>query len=130
MFLYTQFCHLNLYIQIILQGHNIYYRAPVIFHNKSCDNSTTTADPPPPHLSKFGDTLDRTPIELHTTSDPVHPGADHHDVSPGERQIVGGRVVRQVEVVSLGRPLRRYRVDLLDVRTDAELVADLPHNQV
>ena len=81
------------------------------------------------HLAELHDAAHGAPVELHAAADAVDARAQHHDVGMLVGQVVLSAVVGQVQVVGLGRPLRRHRVDLLDHGQDSPVVPQLSHGQ-
>lgn len=82
------------------------------------------------YLAELRDAADRAPVELHAAADAIHARAEHHDVLVVEAQVVLRPVVGQVQVVCVGGPLGRHRVDLLHHREDGPIVAQLSHHQL
>lgn len=84
----------------------------------------------PPNLAELLDAAHGTPVKLNAAADAVDAGADDHDVGFAEGQVVLGAVVGEVQVVGLGRPLGRHRIDLLHHRQDPQVVPHLPYGQL
>ena len=82
------------------------------------------------YLSQRSDTIDSTPVKLHTAPDAVHARPQHHHVVGWEVDVVFGRAVCQVQVVGTGWPLGRDRVYLPHPRPDVQVKTTFPHYKV
>ena len=77
--------------------------------------------------SQLPDAVNRTPVKLHRAPDPIHARPEHHHRTPGELEVTGLAVVRQVKVVCECGIFRGNCVDLFDVRPYVAAVAEVAH---
>ena len=81
-----------------------------------------------PELGRRPDPTDAAPVELHARADPVGPRPQHQDLLTGARRalVLSGEIGR-IQIVGLGRKLRRKGIDARKLRDDPVFLSDRTH---